>query len=328
MATDNQTRANMYRTMVRSRHLDDRLTEQYWVGKTPIFAFGNGPLPGELHTSHGQEPVAAGLCSVLRPEDAMTAAHRPHHLAVARGVDLKRMAAELFGKKAGLSGGRGGHMHIYDAAVNFSSSGIIAEGLGPAAGMALARRMQGQPGIAVGVIGDAAANQGAFHEVLNLIGIYKLPVVIVIEDNKWGVTTHKSASTAIERNSDRAAGYGLVGEFVAGNDADLIREACLRAVERARSGGGGTLLEIETARLQGHFMGDPSAYITDDRKAYQVDPIPRYREKLIAEGVLSEEQAQQIESEEQALVNEAIAFALDAPYPEPEEALEHVFASH
>ena len=327
MSANNSTRIEMYRVIVRSRHFDDRLTEQYWVDKTPIFAFGKGPLPGELHTSHGQEPVAAGLCSVLSADDYLVAAHRPHHMAIARGVDLDKMAAELFGKKDGLSGGRGGHMHVYDASVNFSSSGIIAEGMGPAAGMALARRMQGKPGIAVSVIGDAAANQGAFHEVLNLVGIYKLPMITVIEDNKWGVTTHKSASTAIERNSDRAAAYGLVGEHVAGNDADLIREACQRAVDRARNGEGGTVLEIETARLRGHFMGDPASYITGDRKDFQVDPIPLYRAKLIAEGVMSEEQAAAIETEEKARVDKAIQFGLDAPYPAPEEALEHVFKS-
>lgn len=326
MILASDVRVQMYRVMVRSRAFEDLLVAQYWVGKSPIFAFGNGPLPGEMHTSHGQEPVAAGLCSVLRPEDMLTVGHRPHHIAIARGVNLKRMAAELFGKRAGLSGGRGGHMHLYDPSVNFASSGIIAEGLGPAAGMALARRMQGKPGVAVGVIGDAAANQGAFHEVANLIGIYKLPMVILIEDNKWGVTTHKSASTSVERNSDRAAGYGLASEFVSGNDADTIHAACARAVERARSGGGGTILEVETARLQGHFMGDQSDYITGERKSYQVDPIPPYRAKLIDEAVLSEGQAQSIEAEEKALAEEAIRFGLDAPYPEPEEALEHVFA--
>jgi pyruvate dehydrogenase E1 component alpha subunit len=319
-------RQHMFRVMVRSRAFDDRLASQYWVGKTPIFAFAKGPLPGELHTSHGQEPVAAGLCAVLQPDDMITVGHRPHHIAIARGVDLKRMAAEIFGKAAGLSGGRGGHMHIYDSTVNFASSGIIGEGIGPAAGMALARRMQGKPGIAVSVIGDGAANQGAFHEVMNLVGLHKLPMVLVIEDNKWGVTTHKSASTSIERNSDRAASYGLAGEFVAGNDADLIQEACARAVDRARRGGGGTILEIETARLQGHFMGDPAAYITPERKPYQADPLPQYRAKLISEGVLTEQSAADIEASEAAQVDAAITFALDAPYPEPEESLEHVFA--
>lgn len=327
MAEGKEIRTEMYRIMVRSRTLDDALAEQYWVEKQPIFAFGRGPLPGELHTSHGQEPVAAGLCPLLKPEDWITVAHRPHHMAVARGVDLHKMAAELFGKKPGLSGGRGGHMHLYDASVNFSSSGIVGEGIGPAAGMALACRMQGKAGIAVSVIGEAAANQGAFHEVLNLVGIYKLPMILVIEDNKYGVTVHKSASTAVERNSDRAAGYGLAGEFVAGNDPDLIRQACQRAVDRARSGEGGTLLEIETVRLMGHFMGDPAPYITGERKDYQIDPLPLYRARLIEEGVITEQQAADIESEEKARIDEAIKFALEAPYPDPEEALEHVFES-
>lgn len=319
-------RTNMLVTMLRSRAFDDALTEQYWVGKSPIFAFGRGPLPGELHTSHGQEPVAAGLCASLSPEDMLTVGHRPHHIAIARGVNLREMAAELFGKKAGLSGGRGGHMHIYDKRVNFSSSGIIAEGLGPAAGMALARRMQGKPGIAVSVMGDGAANQGAFHEVMNIVGLHKLPFVCVIEDNKWGVTTHKSASTAIERNSDRAAGYGMAGEFVIGNDPDLIMAATQRAVERARAGEGGTILEIETARLSGHFMGDPAAYITKDRKPYQQDPIPPYVEKLIAEGVVTAAWVEEKKAAAKAEIADAIQFALDTPYPEPEEALDKLFA--
>lgn len=323
---DRNTRLAMMRAMLRSRAFDDALTEQYWVGKSPIFAFGKGPLPGELHTSHGQEPVAAGVCAALAPEDMMTVGHRPHHMAVARGVDLRRMAAELFGKKPGLSGGRGGHMHIYDRGVNFCSSGIIAEGLGPAAGMALARRMQGKPGIAVSVIGDGAVNQGAFHEVMNLVGLHRLPFICVIEDNKWGVTTHKSTSTAIERNSDRAALYRMAGEFVSGNDPDLILAAMQRAVERARSGEGGTILEVETARLSGHFMGDPAAYITGERKAYQVDPIPAYRDKLAEEGLLSAEQAEDMKATAVAEVSDAIRFALEAPYPDPEEALEQVFA--
>lgn len=324
---DQATRRAMLGTMLRSRALDDALTQQYWVGKSPIFAFGKGPLPGELHTSHGQEPVAAGVCAALASEDMMTVGHRPHHMAVARGVDLKGMAAELFGKRPGLSGGRGGHMHLYDRRVNFSSSGIIAEGLGPAAGMALARRMQGKPGIAVSVIGDGAVNQGAFHEVMNLVGLHRLPFICVIEDNKWGVTTHKSVSTAIERNSERAAVYRMAGEFVAGNDPDLILTAMHRAVERARGGDGGTILEVETARLSGHFMGDPAAYITGERKAYQVDPIPVYVKKLIAEQVLNAEEAEAMKAEEESEVAEAIRFALDAPYPNPEEALEKLFAA-
>lgn len=321
-----KVRRSMYEVMVRSRELDDRLTQQYWIGKQPIFAFGAGPLPGELHTSHGQEPVGAGICATLDKEDMITTGHRPHHVAVARDVNLKEMAAELFGKKVGLSGGRGGHMHLYDKRVNFSSSGIIAEGLGPAAGMAFARRMQGKSGIALSFIGEGAANQGAFHEVMNLVGLHKLPFICVVEDNKWAVTSHKSKSTAVERNSDRAASYAMAGEFVRGNDPDLIYAASKRAVERARSGDGGTILEIETVRLSGHFMGDPAGYITGEQKDYQVDPIPVYRERLIADGVIDEREALDIEANIKSEVDDAISFALNAEYPHPEDALNCTFA--
>ena len=156
MSLPANVRRLMYETMVRSRLLDDRFMEQYWIGKRPVFAFGAGPLPGELHTSHGQEPVGAGVCATLGEEDMITTGHRPHHIAVSRGVDIKEMAAELFGKAAGLSGGRGGHMHLYDKRVNFSSSGIIAEGLGPAAGMAFARKMQNKSGVCLLYTSDAA----------------------------------------------------------------------------------------------------------------------------------------------------------------------------
>jgi len=144
-----QQRIWMYETMLKSRLFDDAVFEAYWEGKKPVFHMGKGPLPGEMHQSFGQEPTAVGVVAHLGPDDAVGAGHRPHHVAIARGVNLERMAAELFGKKTGLSGGRGGHMHLYDNKVNFFCSGIIAEGMGPGAGMALARKLQKKPGIAV-----------------------------------------------------------------------------------------------------------------------------------------------------------------------------------
>jgi pyruvate dehydrogenase E1 component alpha subunit len=324
MALTAELRRSFYEKMVLSRAFDDAMIALYWDGKLPIFAFGAGPLPGELHCSNGAEPVGAGVCGALGPDDMITADHRPHHVAVCRGVDLDRMSAELLGKKPGLSQGKGGHMHIYDPAVNFASSGIIAEGMAPAAGMALARRLQKRPGVAVAFIGEGAANQGAFHEVLNMVGLWKLPVITVVQDNEWGVSTAKSESTAVERNSDRAAGYGMAGEFVATNDPDDIYEATLRAVTRARNGEGGTILELKTARLQGHFMGDQQAYIPEQMK--QADPIPLYRAKLVKDGVLTEAQADAIEAAAKARMEKAMTFAKDAPYPEPHEAFDHVFA--
>ena len=319
-----ELRRNMYVQMVRSRAFDDAMIALYWVGKTPIFAFANGPLPGELHCSNGAEPVGAGVCAALDADDMLTADHRPHHVAIARSVDLNAMTAELLGKKTGLSQGKGGHMHIYDTRVNFASSGIIAEGMGPAAGMALARRLQKRPGVALTFLGDGAANQGAFHEVLNLVGVMKLPFIAVVQDNEWGVSTSKKESTAVARNSDRASAYGMAGEYVDSNDPDDIYLAAERALTLARSGGGGTILELRTARLAGHFMGDQQAYIPEQMK--QVDPNPLYRAKLIRDGVLTEDEAAAIDAAATAEVAEAVRLAQEAPYPDPSEAFDHVFA--
>ncbi|MGO8854137.1 MAG: thiamine pyrophosphate-dependent dehydrogenase E1 component subunit alpha [Steroidobacteraceae bacterium] len=316
----------MYEAMYRSRRLDDAVLIAYSEGKTPVFNMGKGPLPGEMHQSFGQEPCAVGVCAHLGADDAVGAGHRPHHVAVARGVNLNRMAAELFGKVTGLSGGRGGHMHLYDKDVNFFCSGIIAEGMGPGAGMALARKMTGKPGIAVAFVGDGAANQGAFHEVLNMVGLWKLPFICVIEDNKYGVSVSKKDSTAVARNSDRASAYALAGEYVAGNDPDLIFEAAGRAVERARHGEGGTILELETERLHGHFIGDSGAYRPEEERKAMIDPIPMYRARLLAAGVLSAGEMTALEAKVQHEVDEAMAFGRSSAYPQPTEALEKLFA--
>ncbi len=287
---------------------------------------GKGPLPGEMHQSFGQEPCAVGVCAHLGKDDAVGAGHRPHHVAVAHGVDLNKMVAELFGKKTGLSGGRGGHMHLYDANVNFFSSGIIAEGMGPGAGMALARKMQGKPGIAVAFVGDGAANQGAFHEVLNMVGLWKLPFICVIEDNKYGVSVSKKDSTAIDRNSDRASSYALAGEYVGGNDPDLIFAAAGRAVERARRGEGGTILELETERLHGHFIGDSGAYRPEAERKAMKDPIPTYRQRLLAENAATPADVAALEAKVQTQVDEAMRFGRESAYPDASDALQRLYA--
>jgi pyruvate dehydrogenase E1 component alpha subunit len=217
-------------------------------------------------------------------------------------------------------------MHLYDKDVNFFSSGIIAEGMGPGAGMALARKLQGKPGIAVAYVGDGAANQGAFHEVLNMVGLWKLPFICVIEDNKYGVSVHKKDSTAIDRNSDRASSYAMAGEFVAGNDPDLIFEAAGRAVERARSGQGGTILELETERLHGHFIGDSGGYRPEAERKAMKDPIPSYRQRLVSEKLVTESEMAALESKVQTEVDEAMQFGRDSAYPDATEALERLYA--
>lgn len=318
----------MYETMLVSRYFEETIETIYLEGKKPVFNMAKGPIPGEMHLSNGQEPCAVGVCAHLKPADVVTSTHRPHHVAIAKGVNLRKMAAEIFGKKTGLSGGRGGHMHIFDPDVNFSCSGIIAQGMGPAVGAALSRKMQGKEGVAVSYIGEGAANQGAFHESLNLAAVWKLPVIFVVEDNAWGISVAKAASTAIPNNAARAAAYGMPGHHVTGNDPIAVFAAAGEAIALARNGGGPSLIDIETDRLAGHFMGDAEAYRPKGEleTLRARDPIPALADKLRAEDGVTEGELAAITERARGKVDDAIQFARDSDYPEPEEALEKVFA--
>lgn len=318
----------MYETMLVSRFFEETIEAIYLEGKKPVFNMAKGPIPGEMHLSNGQEPCAVGVCAHLTPSDVVTSTHRPHHVAIAKGVDLRRMAAEIFGKKTGLSGGRGGHMHIFDPAVNFSCSGIIAQGMGPAVGAALSRKLQGKEGVAVSYIGEGAANQGAFHEALNLAALWKLPVIFVIEDNAWGISVSKTASTAIANNASRAAAYGMPGHRVTGNDPIAIFTAAAEAVGLARSGGGPSLIDIETDRLAGHFMGDAEAYRPKGEleSLRARDPIQQLARRLQSEDGVTEADLAAISERARSKVDDAIQFARESSYPEPNEALDKVFA--
>ncbi len=318
----------MYETMLVSRFFEETIEQIYLEGKKPIFNMANGPIPGEMHLSNGQEPCAVGVCAHLKISDVVTGTHRPHHIAIAKGVDLRKMAAEIFGKKTGLSGGRGGHMHIFDPAVNFACSGIIAQGMGPAVGAALSRKMQKKEGVAVAYIGEGAANQGAFHESLNLAAIWKLPFITIVEDNAWGISVAKAASTAVPDNSVRAAAYGIPGYQVRGNDPIEIFRVAGEAIARARSGGGPSLIEIETSRLAGHFMGDAEGYRPKGEldRLRALDPIPAFKARMMREDGFTAEEDNLIVGRARARVDDAIAFARASPYPEPAEALDKVFA--
>ncbi|KKD59856.1 acetoin:2,6-dichlorophenolindophenol oxidoreductase subunit alpha [Grimontia sp. AD028] len=317
----------MYEHMLISRYFEECIEKIYMEGKSPAFNMANGPIPGEMHLSNGQEPCAVGVCAHLTDQDVVTSTHRPHHVAISKGVDLKKMAAEIFGKKTGLSGGRGGHMHIFDAEVNFSCSGIIAEGMGPAVGAALSRQLSGRPGVAVSFIGEGAVNQGAFHEALNLASIWKLPVVFVIEDNAWGISVSKADSTAVIKNDVRAAAYDMPGYHVSNNDPNAIFSAAGRAIQNARDGGGPSLIEIETYRLAGHFMGDAEGYRPDGEKEalFNKDPINRMKSQLTELFNWTESEDIALVEKTRLQVDEAIQFARDSEYPAPEEALEKVF---
>jgi TPP-dependent pyruvate/acetoin dehydrogenase alpha subunit len=328
MTPDKKTQLWMYETMVKSRYFEECIAAIYLEGKKPIFDLGKGTIPGEMHLSRGQEPPAVAVCAHLNARDVLTAGHRLHHFAIAKGVRLPAMTAEIFGKSSGLSGGRGGHMHIIDATCNFAASGIICEGMAPAAGAALAFKMRGENRVGVSVIGEGGANAGVFHETLNLAALWKLPFVCVIEDNSWAVSVAKSTSTAVPRNDVRAAAYGIPGEYVAGNDPYEIYRVVGEAVQRARTGGGPTLIEVETWRYDGHFQGDPEHYLAKGEKEAKLarDPIPAMRTRMLTGEVTTAAELDALEKRAHAAVDEAIRFARESPMPVPEDALTRVYA--
>jgi pyruvate dehydrogenase E1 component alpha subunit len=312
--------------MVLSRTYEEAILREYHADKKPAFDIGAGLVPGEMHLSAGQEPVAVGVCAHLRAGDAVTATHRPHHIAIAHGVDMDKMTAEIFGREGGLGRGRGGHMHLFDPHVHFSCSGIIAEGLPPALGQAFAFSRGEGDRVAVAFTGEGAANQGAFHESLNLAALWKLPVVFVVEDNDWAISVPRDVSTAIPSNAARAAAYGMPGQRIDDNDVEAIYTAAGDAVARARAGEGPTLLEVHTLRLWGHFEGDPQAYRPELAEVPSHDPIPAYAQRLTEAGILDADAAAAIKDEASARVEKAIAFAKSSPVPAPETALDYVFA--
>ena len=323
---DEKTRRDLYRVMVLIRTFEEAILREYHADKKPVWDIGAGLVPGEMHLSAGQEPVAAGVCANLRPGDAVTATHRPHHVAIAHGVDLDKMTAEIISREDGLGHGRGGHMHLFDPHVHFSCSGIIAEGLPPALGQAFAFKRAGGDQVAVAFTGEGAANQGAFHESLNLAARWNLPVIFVIEDNDWAISVPRDISTAVSSNAARAAAYGIPGQRIEDNDVEAVYTAAGDAVARARAGDGPTLLEVHTLRLWGHFEGDAQGYRPDLSLVADRDPVPAYEQRLTRAGVLDAEAVSVIRDEASARVEKAIAFAKASPVPAPETALDYIFA--
>lgn len=318
----------MYRTMKTSRYFEQRMEKAYLEGKQPVFNIGAGPVPGEMHLSSGQEPAAAGMMVHLTKEDTVTATHRPHHQAIAKGVDLKKMTAEIFGKKTGLGKGKGGHMHLFDPDVKFSCGGIVGAGMPHAVGAALANKKMETDRVAVSFIGEGAANSGAFHESLNLAALWKLPFIAVVEDNAWGISVPKTASTSVASNDIRARAYGIKGYLVKDNDPLEMYRVCQEAVRRARNGEGPSIIEIETYRYLGHFQGDPELYRdkAEVPRLREKDPIERLKKFILKENVATAEELAIIEKASVKEVDTAFEFAIHSEYPEPEEALEDVFA--
>ena len=326
----------MYETMLVIRLFEDSLALAYFEGKLPpkiqpklAFDLGAGPIPGEMHLSAGQEAAAVGSCVHLRRDDSVWGTHRAHHFAIAKGVDLDRMTAEIFGKVTGLGRGKGGHMHLFDPTVHFACTGIVGAGIPQAVGAALAYKKLGTDGVALAEFGEGASNQGSFHEALNMASLWKLPCMFVCQDNNYGISVNKSASTAVESIATRAAGYGMPGVRVAENDADLVFAAVGEAVARARAGHGPTLVEVKVDRLYGHFQGDPEGYRPkgEVEALKKKDALKAYEVRLREAGLLDDARVEELRSRAKTRVDAAIAFARQSDYPAPAEARQHVFVA-
>lgn len=291
--------------------------------------FARGLMHGTMHLSIGQEASATGACLALRTDDAITSTHRGHGHCIAKGADLTRMMAELLAKETGYCRGRGGSMHIADTATgNLGANGIVAGGIPIAAGAALAFKMRGEDRVVACFFGDGAANEGAFHEAVNLAAIWKLPVVFICENNKYGMSFSTEKSFAIDHIAERGAAYGIPGVTVDGNDLDAVHEAVSAAVTRARAGEGPTLVENVTYRWKGHSKSDKNLYRTKEEIAEwrAQDPILRFEAQVKESGLLTDEEVQEIRTQAMNDMREAVREANSAPDADPSDLLDAVFA--
>jgi len=303
----------LYLQMMLIRRFEEKAGEMYTLGK----------IGGFLHLYIGQEAIAVGATSALRPDDYMISAYREHGHCLAKGSDPRRVMAELFGRQDGVSKGKGGSMHLFDRSVNFlGGHAIVGAHLPLAAGAAFAINYQGGDQVVLCYFGDGAVPQGEFHESLNLAALWKLPVIYLCENNRYamGTAIHRAlAQTEIWRFAET---YGIPGEAVDGMDVLAVRKVVGRAVERARAQKTPTLIEARTYRFRGHSMRDPSAAIyrtkEEVERERQRDPILLFRAYCLREGILSEADLTTLEKAANDLVDEAVAFADASPEPPAE----------
>ncbi len=326
--------ADAYRQMLVIRKFEETIRELYQQQK----------IRGSFHPCVGQEAVAVGACMALRRDDYMTCTYRGHGHAIAKGLSVRAAMAEMLGKATGCSKGKGGSMHFTDPSVGLlGANAIVAAGIPHAAGAALASQMQksltpsplplGEGGggegmrIALAFFGEGAVNQGVFHESLNLAVIWKLPLVLVCENNLYSEMTPSHETTSVVETYKRAASYGMNARQVDGNDVEAMYDAVSEAVANARAGSGPTYLEAQTYRLWGHMMGDPEVYRTKEEvaQAREREPIVRLGNRLKTMG-FDDAALKKLETEAQEIISDALIFAQESPVPNAEEAFQDVFA--
>ncbi len=319
MEISRDTLLEMYRRMVRIREFE----------LASIDLFKRGQVKGAVHPYIGQEASGVGVCMALRRDDLIAGTHRSHGHNIAKGADPKRMMAEILGKETGYCKGRGGSMHI--AAFETGSLGalaVVGSGIPIAVGAALGFKMKGEDRVAVPFTGDAGSNTGNWHEGLNMASIWGLPVVFVLENNHYGVSTNIRDTARVKDLSIRAQSYGIPGVRVDGFDVVAVYQAALEAVARARRGEGPTLLVTEAYRFEGHYAGEPEVYRdrAEVQEYRQKDPIPRFRRELVEAGKASPEELEAIDAEIKQEMVEAVKFAQESPQPDPSTALDYIYA--
>lgn len=314
---------DLYKKMIEIRLFEEKIQDLY----------ARGLIPGSVHLYIGQEAVAAGVCVHLRKEDYITSTHRGHGHLIAKGADLKFMMAELFGRKTGYCKGKGGSMHIADFDLGIlGSNGIAGGGIPIAVGAGLSSKMRGTDQVAVCFFGDGASNNGTFHEGLNFASVHRLPVVFICENNLYGISVSQKQHQAIQDISIRSVAYNMPGITIDGNDVLAVYQTSGEAIQRARAGEGPTLVECKTYRWRGHYEGDPNQgrryrTLEEIQSWIKKCPIKRFEEKLVKEKVLNKNKMMHIRKEVEDRIEEAVTFANQSPFPDPQDIYEDVYVS-
>lgn len=313
----------LYETMCTIRKFEECVKHDFLAGE----------IPGFTHSYIGEEAVATGVCAALRDDDVIESTHRGHGHCVAKGADVNRMMAEIFGKETGLCKGRGGSMHIADFSIGMlGANGVVGGGYNLATGAALAfKNVLKTDQVAVVFFGDGASNRGTFHEAMNAASAWKLPVIFVNEMNCWASTTPYRTTCNVENISDRAAGYHIPGVVVDGQDPFAVYEAAKAAVERARAGEGPTMIECKTYRIEGHFVGDPELYRSKEETMkifHDTDPLKKFREKMAESmnDLVTSAECDEIDAKVDAKIKAAKEFAMDSKQPDASEYMKFVYA--
>src|SRR5574341_67862 len=318
-ALDTPLLLEIYRKMVAVRTFEE----------TAADLFLKGQLPGFLHCYIGEEAVAAGVCAHLTPQDMITSPHRGHGHAVAKGARFDMMMAELFAKKTGYCHGKGGSMHIADLDLGIlGANGIVGGGVPIATGAGLALKLKGTDRVTVAFFGDGGSNTGAFHEGVNMAAVWSLPVVFVCENNQYAESTPRGIHQRIKDIAQRAMAYDIPGMVADGMDVFDVYQKAGEAIDRARDGGGPSLVEAKTYRFLGHYVGDPQTYRTKDEVEQwkKRDPIAMFRQRVVEEGKVGAAELDTIDASIKKEMEQAVEFARQSPEPEVEAALQDIFS--